>query len=203
MSGNVSQMVSLLEMCLTSMLEDIQPRAVLHSTINAVNAVHKVYMGMQVSICIVFTCKQPLLVVLANDSNQTNFSLQTGSLLHSGILCTLVIAYLWCGKRIGHKLSQNYAHMLCLCLCLRKTLLSCTLIECFVMCQSVSVVRISSTSSSPSCSRKLWIFSFPRMKEFWIWSTRWPASLSPAIPGKTYKLPWRYWRMDSGSDHSR
>ena len=50
MSGNVSQMVSLLEMCLTSMYNDIQPRAVLHSTINAVNAVHKVYMGMQVGI---------------------------------------------------------------------------------------------------------------------------------------------------------
>lgn len=55
MSGNVSQMVSLLEMCLTSMHDDIQPGAVLHSTINAVNAVHKVYMGMQVGI-IVFTC---------------------------------------------------------------------------------------------------------------------------------------------------
>ena len=52
MSGNVSQMVSLLDMCLTSMDEDIQLGAVLHSTINAVNAVHKVYMGMQVSITV-------------------------------------------------------------------------------------------------------------------------------------------------------
>ena len=50
MSGNVSQMVNLLEMCLTSMDNDITPKGVLHSTINAVNAVHKVYVGMQVQI---------------------------------------------------------------------------------------------------------------------------------------------------------
>ena len=48
MSGNVSQMVNLLEMCLTTMDDDIPPEGVLHSTINAVNAVHKVYVGMQV-----------------------------------------------------------------------------------------------------------------------------------------------------------
>ena len=50
MSGNVSQMVNLLEMCLTSMDNDIPPKGVLHSTINAVNAVHKVYVGMQVQL---------------------------------------------------------------------------------------------------------------------------------------------------------
>ena len=48
MSGNVSQMVNLLELCLTSMDHDLRPQAVLHSTITAVNAVHKVYVGMQV-----------------------------------------------------------------------------------------------------------------------------------------------------------
>ena len=44
----MSQMVNLLEMCLTSIDDDIQPGDVLHSTIKAVNAVHKVYVGMQV-----------------------------------------------------------------------------------------------------------------------------------------------------------
>ena len=48
MSGNVSQMVNLLEMCLTTMDNDIPPKGVLYSTIGAVNAVHKVYVGMQV-----------------------------------------------------------------------------------------------------------------------------------------------------------
>ena len=48
MSGNVSQMVNLLEMCLTTMDGDIPLEGVLHSTIGAVNAVHKVYVGMQV-----------------------------------------------------------------------------------------------------------------------------------------------------------
>ena len=55
MSGNVSQMVNLLEMCLTSMDDDILPGAVLHSTISAVNAVHKVYVGMQVNTYVYIT----------------------------------------------------------------------------------------------------------------------------------------------------
>lgn len=48
MSGNVSQMIGLLEMCLTNMGHEIQPGTVLFSTIAAVNAVHKVYSSMQV-----------------------------------------------------------------------------------------------------------------------------------------------------------
>lgn len=48
MSGNVSQMVGLLEMCLTTMDKDISPGTVMHASINAINAVHKVYTGMQV-----------------------------------------------------------------------------------------------------------------------------------------------------------
>lgn len=48
MSGNVSQMIGLLEMCLTSMGHEIQPGTVLFATIAAVNAVHKVYSSMQV-----------------------------------------------------------------------------------------------------------------------------------------------------------
>ena len=48
MSGNVSQMVNLLKMCLTSMDHDMRPGNMLHSTINAVNAVHEVYVKMQV-----------------------------------------------------------------------------------------------------------------------------------------------------------
>ena len=44
----MSQMVNLLEMCLTTMDDDIPSKGVLHSTISAVNAVHKVYVGMQV-----------------------------------------------------------------------------------------------------------------------------------------------------------
>ena len=48
MSGNVSQMIGLLEMCLTNMGHEIQPGTVLFATIAAVNAVHKVYSSMQV-----------------------------------------------------------------------------------------------------------------------------------------------------------
>lgn len=50
MSGNVSQMVNLLEMCLISRSYDFKSGMVLKSTIDAVYAVHKVYMGMQVCI---------------------------------------------------------------------------------------------------------------------------------------------------------
>lgn len=50
MSGNVSQMIGLLEMCLTNMGHEIQPGTVLYDTIAAVNAVHKVYSSMQVCI---------------------------------------------------------------------------------------------------------------------------------------------------------
>lgn len=48
MSGNVSQMIGLLEMCLTNMGHEVQPGTVLFDTIAAVNAVHKVYSSMQV-----------------------------------------------------------------------------------------------------------------------------------------------------------
>ena len=48
MSGNVSQMVNLLEMCLLSKGYDFHSGTVLKSTIDGVYAVHKVYMGMQV-----------------------------------------------------------------------------------------------------------------------------------------------------------
>lgn len=48
MSGNVSQMIGLLEMCLTNMGHEIQPGTILFATIAAVNAVHKVYSSMQV-----------------------------------------------------------------------------------------------------------------------------------------------------------
>lgn len=49
MSGNVSQMISLLKMCLSSMGHEIQPNSVLFSTISAVGAVHEVYSSMQAS----------------------------------------------------------------------------------------------------------------------------------------------------------
>ncbi len=48
MSGNVSQMISLLEMCLKYMGLDIQQGGVLVATITAVNSVHEVYSSMQV-----------------------------------------------------------------------------------------------------------------------------------------------------------
>jgi len=52
MSGNVSQMIRLLEMCLKYMGLDVQMGSVLFSTINAVNAVHGVYSSMQVCVCV-------------------------------------------------------------------------------------------------------------------------------------------------------
>ncbi len=52
MSGNVSQMICLLEMCLTSMGHEIQIGTVLYSTIAAVSTVHTVYSSMQVSQCL-------------------------------------------------------------------------------------------------------------------------------------------------------
>jgi len=47
MSGNVSQMVGLLDMCLNVMGHDIQPGSLMRSTIEAIQAVHRVYVGMQ------------------------------------------------------------------------------------------------------------------------------------------------------------
>ena len=49
MSGNVSQMVNLLEMCLLVMGFDFNTAgSVIKPAIDAVSAVHKVYVGMQV-----------------------------------------------------------------------------------------------------------------------------------------------------------
>ena len=56
MSGNVSQMVELLDMCLKAMHGDISSGTVMHASINAINAVHKVYTGMQVGTCTVHNC---------------------------------------------------------------------------------------------------------------------------------------------------